>query len=152
MVEISTDDELWSLMDRVSTEAEAAVVRDAHARTWLLYENARGEGLAVSYPVEGYPSLPVLVERLDKPLTVLFDPGAETPLPLFQRVLNERWSHPARGWDAEHDIAEGVEHLHALAEGYMARGDDAGVIKAASLLLAAIDLRVHGYAPPLGDS
>lgn len=63
---------------------------------------------------------------------------------LTMAVKAERATHAERGWTSDHDEEHGLAHLHELAEQYATRGDDQGMIKAASLLLAASDLRKAG--------
>ena len=63
-------------------------------------------------------------------------------------VAVERASHTGRGWTAEHDRHHGVDHLVELAETYIhtpgpageSMYDRASLVKAASLLIAAVDL------------
>jgi hypothetical protein len=64
--------------------------------------------------------------------------------PVLTEVGVERASHAGRGFDAKHDSWHNVHYLVQLSERYAHRGDTgyyerAGLIKAASLLLAAID-------------
>lgn len=81
--------------------------------------------------------------------------GMRGPLPksVFD-VVAERTSHEGRGWTQEHDAEHGVGHLVQLAYEYVDRTLDVATcgdrsrlstiresaVKAASLLLAAIDL------------
>lgn len=58
-------------------------------------------------------------------------------------VATERATHEGRGWTAEHDREHGVDHLIGLANRYALslRPDRrAALVKAAALLIAAIDL------------
>lgn len=72
--------------------------------------------------------------------------------PALRDVTFERATHEARGWTADHDEDHGLMHLLRLAAEYQDRGADIAVesgdipacrmqlVKAASLLVAAIDL------------
>lgn len=60
-------------------------------------------------------------------------------------IADERATHAGRGWTAEHDAEHGVDHLVELAVGYAQRATieldvRRKLVKAASLLVAAIDL------------
>lgn len=68
-------------------------------------------------------------------------------------VIAERDGHADRGWTAEHDHELGHHQLVDLAQDYASR-DAAGAaeqrtayVKAASLLLAAIDILDHEFPP-----
>ena len=62
----------------------------------------------------------------------------------LQEVARERATHAARGWTTEHDAEHGVHHLVYLAQDRLwdrnGQTDRAALIKAASLLIAAIDV------------
>jgi|GEM_PF-1410871 len=74
-------------------------------------------------------------------------PWAEGDSRALADVAAERRTHHARGWTARLDDARGVDHLVRLADRSAHRGDEdrpgyysrEGLVKAASLLLAAID-------------
>lgn len=63
-------------------------------------------------------------------------------------VTAERATHDGRGWTAEHDLRHGVHHLVGLAQKYAHKPGPAGrglyeranMVKAAALLIAAIDM------------
>ncbi|MEU6587014.1 hypothetical protein [Nocardia sp. NPDC046763] len=59
---------------------------------------------------------------------------------LWTAVIAERDTHTARGYDHIHDRLHGRSHLHELAEHYIGLGTAEGVVKAASLVLAAREM------------
>jgi uncharacterized PurR-regulated membrane protein YhhQ (DUF165 family) len=57
---------------------------------------------------------------------------------VYDEIKAERLTHEQRGYDAAHDDHHGAGHLVEWAFLYADRGDRAGLVKAASLLVAAI--------------
>lgn len=102
-----------------------------------------------------YGVAPTAGEAIDQVLQEMGLPTQQVPaqaaLPKsIADVAAERATHEGRGWTAEHDRRHGVHHLVQLAQQYTHRkgpaAEEVGVydrtymVKAASLLVAAIDL------------
>lgn len=60
-----------------------------------------------------------------------------TPLEFIALVGQERMTHEARGYGAEHDEREGIGHLLHWAMEYASKGEH---VKAMSLVMAAMDV------------
>jgi hypothetical protein len=58
---------------------------------------------------------------------------------IYAEIRAERESHAAKGWTAEHDDEHGAVHLIDLADRYAYRYGRDDLVKAASLLVAAIE-------------
>lgn len=58
---------------------------------------------------------------------------------VYDDIREERSTHAARGYDDVHDSEHGVGHLISWAMYHASKGDRRGLVKSASLLVAAIE-------------
>lgn len=65
---------------------------------------------------------------------------AELGPTVYDEIRTERESHAAKGYDAEHDRRHGVAHLVDWAAHYANPDSRESLVKAASLLVAAIEV------------
>lgn len=132
--------------------AETATVKPSVSQVAEVIENAgwhAGEGHVMDFFAAARAVLTLLPGRTEAEVIAGALEGYRITRAV-QDVALERATHASRGWTAEHDRIHGAHHLVKLAERYantpaQDEGGNsiysrAGLVKAASLVVAAIDL------------
>lgn len=136
---------------RALAQQVRAEVADDTGRDLFDLANQRGNELlalrgalrAIQHAIDGFCHANQQYDEHNRYCVPLREALAALPAPqatVYDEIRAERDTHAAHGYDIEHDLAHGVHHLVYWADRYERRYSRANLVKAASLLVAAIEL------------